>query len=403
MQEHIAALSGAEYLVGRDLVRPQQATGVTQTEDASEVVRNELEGSMMATDTERNLDTRPCTSTAYHRNEGPEAGNPNLVERLQHALEHYRRDEEQRARDEASRRIQECIVWLTSSRSGTEQLEEVLTASAVGTRASSAMHDWRIRHDVETPSQARAYIQGINQAAHPGEIYGELTAQVIEDLIQAGGASDLIMQDLTTEQSSQEEANRRFDDDLVNRIRDRLLNQQYWDDGEAWLLNSTWLTLAAYYQATLVPVLSETGIDEGPFARLNSWLAQEEIRNPRDMSRRLDAVEITDRDGNVQEEDELNTRIKHLLSNTGLITESRRAIESGLSNRRKRDPQPPDANEDTCVICWEGVAEDESDTLTRWPQCGHIIHRTCHSHWTFACHTRGNPPRCPICRRDLQG
>ena len=32
-----------------------------------------------------------------------------------------------------------------------------------------------------------------------------------------------------------------------------------------------------------------------------------------------------------------------------------------------------------------------------------IIHRTCHSHWIFACHTRGNSSRCPICRGDLQG
>ena len=199
------------------------------------MLRDELEGSMRATDTESNLDTRPCTSTAYHGNEGPEAGNQNLVERLQHALEHYRGDEEQRTRDEASRWIQECIAWLTSSRRGTEQLEEVLTASAVGTRANSAMHDWWVRRDVESPSQACAYIQGINQAAHPGEIYGDLTAQVIEDLIQAGGASDLIMQDLTKEPSSQEEADRRFDEDLVSRIRDRLLNQQYWNDGEAWL------------------------------------------------------------------------------------------------------------------------------------------------------------------------
>ena len=137
------------------------------------------------------------------------------------------------------------------------------------------MRAWWIRHEVDSPRRPCAYVQGINQAVQPGEIYGELTAQVIEDLIQAGGASDLILQDPTTEQSTQEEANRRFDEDLVSRLRDRLLNQQYWSDGEAWLLNATWLALPAYYHATLEPVLNEIGIDEGPVARLNSWLTQD--------------------------------------------------------------------------------------------------------------------------------
>ena len=299
--------------------------------------------------------------------------------------------------------VQECIVWLTCSRSSTEQVEQVLTANAVGTRTSSAMHEWWTRHEVQSPMQAFAYIQGINQSAHPDQVYGNLSTQIIEDLIQAGGASDLIMQDLTIEQSSQEETHRRFDEELVCRIRDRLLNRRCWDDGEAWLINPTWLTLPAYYQTTLEPVLSEIGIDEGPFVRLNSWFATEGIRNPRDMSNRLDQIDISPCDDDMQEEDELNTRIRHLLVNAGLTTELRRATESGFSNRRSNDPQTSDPNGDTCVICWEGVAENESDTLSRWPQCGHIIHRSCHSRWIWTCHTRGNVPRCPICRRNLQG
>ena len=279
----------------------------------------------------------------------------------------------------------------------------MLTANAVGIRASSAMHEWWTRHEAQSPRQAFAYIQGINQSAHPGQVYGNLSTQIIEDLIQAGGANDLIMQDFTIEQSSQEETHRRFDENLVYRIRDRLFNRQYWDDGEAWLINSTWLALPAYYQITLEPVLSEIGIDEGPFVRLNSWFATEGVRNPRDMSNRLDGIDISPRDDGMQEEDEPNARVRHLLDNTGLITELGRATESGLNNRRSNDPQPPDPNEDTCVICWEGVAENESDTLTRWPQCGHIIHRNCHSRWIWTCHARGNLPRCPICRGSLQG
>ena len=323
----------------------------------------------MPTDTERNSNAGTCMSTSGQNDEEIEIDSSNIMEQLRYALEQYRRDDGQRSRDETSRRIQECIVW-PSSRRGTEQVEQVLTANTVGTRASSAMRDWWSRHEVESPSRACAYIQGINQSAHPGQVYGQLSAQIIEDLFQAGGASDLIMQDLTVEQSPREETNRRFDEELVSRIRDRLLNRQYWDDEEAWLVNSTWLTLPAYYQATLEPVLSEIGIDERPFARLNSRLAQEGIRNPRDMSRRLDGVEIEECSGNTQEEDELNGRIRQLLDNTGFINELRRAIESGLGNRRRNDLQPPDPNEDTCVICWEGVTEHESDTLTRWPQCG---------------------------------
>ena len=117
-------------------------------------------------------------------------------------------------------------MWLTCSRRGAEQAEQVLTASNVGTRASSAMHEWWTRHGVHSPAQAFTYIRGINQSAHPEQVYGNLSAQVAEDLIQAGGASDLIMQDLTIEQSPYEETHRRYDEDLVCRMRDELLNRR---------------------------------------------------------------------------------------------------------------------------------------------------------------------------------
>ena len=61
-----------------------------------------------------------------------------------------------------------------------------VTTNDVGTRASSAMRAWWIRQEVDSPRQACAYIQGTNQAVQPNEVYGEPTAQAIEDLIEAG-------------------------------------------------------------------------------------------------------------------------------------------------------------------------------------------------------------------------
>ena len=167
--------------------------------------------------------------------------------------------------------------------------------------------------------------------------------------------------------------------------------------------NAAWLTLPCRYQATLESVLNEIGIDATPFGRLNSWFLQQGIRNPRDLSRRLGAINYNEHAANRHDDTELNPRIGCLLDNSGLLPELRHAVETGLNTRRMRNPQAQDPREDTCVICWDGMVEDASDTHTRWPQCGHLIHQTCHSRWIYACHTRGNPPRCPRCRRDLQG
>ena len=63
-----------------------------------------------------------------------------------------------------------------------------------------------------------------------------------------------------------------------------------------------------------------------------------------------------------------------MLVDAGLVTELRRVIESGLSSRRGNAPRTPGPNGDTCVICWEGATENESDTLevaamwTHYPQ-----------------------------------
>ena len=181
-----------------------------------EASRDEPGDNTMPTDIERNPNVETCMSTSGHNDEEIEIDSSSITEQFRYGLEQYRRDVGQRSRDVSNRRIQECIVWLTSSRRGTEQVEQVLTANTVGTRASSAMRDWWSRHEVESPSRACAYIQGINQSAHPGQVYGQLSAQIIEDLFQAGGASDLIVQDLTVEQSPQCHRKRQIDDSMKN-------------------------------------------------------------------------------------------------------------------------------------------------------------------------------------------
>ena len=405
IQEHLATLSGAEFVVASDLVRTQQANEGPRAVDAP-VAPVGADARNSGTARSGNADRR--TPTTLRDDEEAEIDNSRVIERLRYALEQFRSEaphceQSSTSRATAMPNVQECIVWLTCGRSGVEQAEQVLTANNAGTRASRAMHEWWTRHGARSPLPAFAYIQGINLSAHPEQVYGNLPVQVVEDLIQAGGACDLIAQDLIIEQSPHEGAHRRFDEELVCRMRDELLNRRCWDDREEWLANSTWLSLPAYYLTTLEPVLREIGIDEGPFVRLNTWFTTQGIRNPREMSNRLDQLDVLPRDDDIPEDDELNTRIRHMLGDVGLATELRHAIGSGLSNRRNTAPHTPGPDGDTCVICWEGATENESDTLSRWPQCGHIIHRSCLSRWIWACHSSGNVPRCPICRRNMQG
>ena len=130
------------------------------------------------------------------------------------------------------------------------QNKYVLTADNVVTRTSIVMHGWWTRHGVQSLMQAFTYIQGINQSARPKQVYGNLSAQVVEDLIQAGGASDLIMQDFAIEQSPHEEAHRRYDEELVCRMRDELLNGRCWDDREEWLANSIPTSILPHHPRT---------------------------------------------------------------------------------------------------------------------------------------------------------
>ena len=257
IQEHLATLSRAKLVVGSDLVRTQQASEGPRTDD---VPVAPIGVNARNRDTTRSANTGMKLSTSLRGDEEAEIDNARVIERLRYALAQFRSEAPHVEQGNTTRsmtmiRIQECIVWLTCSRNGAEQAEQVLTANNAGTRTSSAMHEWWTRHGVQSPMQALTYIQGINQSAHPEQVYGNLSAQVVEDLIQAGGASDLIMQDYTIEQSPHEGAHMRYDEQLVCRMRDELLNRRCWDDREEWLANSRWLSLPAYCHTTLEPVL----------------------------------------------------------------------------------------------------------------------------------------------------
>ena len=310
--EHFAIHSRADCLVARDLIHPQQDNGRNQSENGPDARGDDTDTSPAPPGIARNLDSAFRPEVSNPEDGGPEPDSQILLERPQAAPEQYRRREEQQVRDDANMRIQECVIWLTSSHHGLCRLEAVLVINGVGARACNTMRPWWMRHEANSPSQARAYIQGINQTTQPEEIYGEFTIQITEDLCQAGDASDLIAQDLLQAQCTQEEADRIFDEDLVNGLRDRLFNHQYWGDEEARLYNATWLTLPCHYQATLESVLNEFGIDATPFGRLNSWLLQQGLRNPRDMPRRLDDVH-NDHAANRHDDTELNPRIECLL------------------------------------------------------------------------------------------
>ena len=91
--------------------------------------------------------------------------------------------------------IQKAIVWLTSSCTAYHQLIETMTANGIGTAASIAVRPWWMERGVNTPAQAQAYTQGIDQGTHPEIRYGAINAQTAEDLVKAGDAGRLLLQD----------------------------------------------------------------------------------------------------------------------------------------------------------------------------------------------------------------
>ena len=144
------------------------------------------------------------------------------------------------------------------------------------------------------------------------------------------------MQDLTIEHSPCEETLRQYDEDFVSRIRDELLNRRRRDDTEGWEASASWLALPAYYLSALVPVLREIGIDPRPFDCLNAWFATQGIRNPREMSTRLDQQDVSTRDNNTNGGDDLSARIMSMLAEANLDIELRRATEAGPMRQANR-------------------------------------------------------------------
>lgn len=137
----------------RDLTLPR-ASGRNQSENGPEVRGDDSDALPVPPGIERNLDSAFRAEVSNPEDGGPEPDSQIPLERLQAALEQHRRNGEQQVRDEANVRIQECVLWLTSSRRGLGQLGAVLVTNEVGTRACNTMRAWWVRHEVDSPSQA---------------------------------------------------------------------------------------------------------------------------------------------------------------------------------------------------------------------------------------------------------
>ena len=129
IQEHLATPSGAEFVVASDLVRTQQTNEGPRTDDAPVApvgvnARN--------SDTTRSVNADRRLSTSLRDDEEAEIDNSRSIDRPRYALEQFRPEAPHVEQGNTTRsmtmtRIQECIVWLTCSRNGAEQAEQVLT------------------------------------------------------------------------------------------------------------------------------------------------------------------------------------------------------------------------------------------------------------------------------------
>ena len=128
------------------------------------------------------------------------------------------------------------------------------------------MRAWWMNRGVNTVCQARTYLQEVGQSSQPEELFGELTLQIVEDIFQAGGASDYIAHDLLCQ------SERSAEQDFVQRIRDHLNDQQHWGNADEWLCNAAWLAVSMQYRAALEPIINHMGMDAAPFSHLNGWL-----------------------------------------------------------------------------------------------------------------------------------
>ena len=92
--------------------------------------------------------------------------------------------------------IREAIIWLTSSCAAYHQLIEAMSAHGIRTASSITVRIWWMERGVNSPALAQAYMQGVGQGNHPERRYGAINARTAEDLMNAGGAGRLLLQDL---------------------------------------------------------------------------------------------------------------------------------------------------------------------------------------------------------------
>ena len=88
---------------------------------------------------------------------------------------------------------------------------------------------------------------------------------------------------------------------------------------------------------------------------------------------------------------------------SGLASNLQAAVGEGLAARRARRSSggigPGETRAENCPICMDVVTAAE----WRWPVCRHIMHEECWQAFLGACMADAETPRCPTCRRSING
>ena len=149
-----------------------------------------------------------------------------------------------------------------------------------------------------------------------------------------------------------------------------------------------WLALPCHFEANLEPILTELGMKVSVFGRLSSWFLRQEIRTPADLVNHM--YEASARSNHMQVAEQATAYATHgaegqqerteaLLQTAGLLP--RRVVVDSLTVRRGVAPPAESSSGETCVVCWEGQADEEGGALMEWQECGRLLHGSCYRRW----------------------